>query len=58
MKNAHKENITMSVFLTNAQTGTLALQIDNVLGNEDMALNTKNYKLDLQTEATPMGFFQ
>ena len=57
MKNTLIVICSLCAFLTNAQTGTLALQFDNVVGNEDMVLNTKNYKNALG-EAFNISLFQ
>lgn len=57
MKNTLIVICSLCAFLTNAQTGTLALQFDNVVGNEDMVLNQKNYKNALG-EAFNISLFQ
>jgi hypothetical protein len=50
MKNILIILISIISLALNAQTGTLALQFDNVVGNEDMVLNKKNYKNALGEE--------
>jgi hypothetical protein len=50
MKNILIILISISTLSLNAQTGTLTLQFDNVVGNEDMVLNKKNYKNTLGEE--------
>ncbi|MBL7815412.1 MAG: hypothetical protein JNL70_10385 [Saprospiraceae bacterium] len=45
MKNILILLVSFSYLMLNAQSsGTLTLQFDNMVGNEDMVLNTKNYK--------------